>query len=69
VNQITNFNVYPGNFQQDPDVKMLLTRQILELDLIKFCGEAREWPTTYWRTTDDCQFTESKGPMEIQMLF
>jgi hypothetical protein len=28
VNQKTNFNVYPGNCQKDPDVKMLLARQI-----------------------------------------
>jgi hypothetical protein len=41
VNQKTNFNVYPGNFQQVPDVKMLLARQILGLDLPKFRGEAR----------------------------
>jgi hypothetical protein len=64
VNQKTNFNVYPGNCQQDPDVKMLLARQIEGLDLSKFSGEAREWPsfvTTYGRTTVDCQFTESEN--------
>jgi hypothetical protein len=79
VNQKTNFNVYLGNCQQDPDVKMLLARQILGLYLPK----------------DDCQFMESvninmerlrkslegkarqcvkmvlfyEGTMEIQMLF
>jgi hypothetical protein len=42
VNQKNNFNVYPGNFQQDPDVKMLLARQVLGLDLPKFIGETRE---------------------------
>jgi hypothetical protein len=60
VNQKTNFNVYLGNCQQDPDVKMLLARQILGLDLAKFGGEAIEWSrfvTTYRRTMDDCQFT------------
>jgi hypothetical protein len=58
VNKKTNFNVYPGNCQQDSDVKMLLARQILGLNLPKLSGEAREWPsfvTTYRRTTDDCQ--------------
>jgi hypothetical protein len=41
---------------------MLLARKILGLDLPKYSGEAREWPsfvTTYRRTMDDCQFTES----------
>jgi hypothetical protein len=45
VNQKTKFNIYPGNCQRDPDVKMLLDRQILRLDLPKFSGEAREWPS------------------------
>jgi hypothetical protein len=50
VNQKTIFNVYPGNCQKDPDVKMLLAGQILGLDLPNVSGEAREWPsfvTTY----------------------
>jgi phage baseplate assembly protein W len=36
----------------------------LGLDLPKFSGETREWPsfvTTYRLTTDDCQFTESEN--------
>jgi hypothetical protein len=63
VNQKSNFNIYPGNCQQDPDVNMLLTRQILGQDLPEFSGETRKWPsfvTTYRSTTDDCQFTESE---------
>jgi hypothetical protein len=44
-----------------PDVKMLLARHILGLDLCKFCGEAREssFVTTNSRKMDICQFTES----------
>jgi hypothetical protein len=63
VNQKTNFNVYTGNCQQDPDVKLFLARQILGLDLYKFSGEAREWPsfvTNYRHTMDNSQFTESE---------
>jgi hypothetical protein len=69
VNQKTNFNVYPGNCQQDPDVKMLLAGQILGLVLPKFGGEAIEWPsfvTTYRRTTDDCQLTESENTERLR---
>jgi hypothetical protein len=44
---------------------MLLAKQILGLHLPKLSGEAiREWPsfvTTYRRTTDDSQFTESEN--------
>jgi hypothetical protein len=68
VSQKTNFNVDPGNC----DVKLLLATQILGLDLPKFSGETREWPsfvTTYRRTMDDCQFTESENMERLRKSF
>jgi Protein of unknown function (DUF1759) len=46
------------------DVSKLLARQVLGMDLPKFSGDAKEWPTfitTYRRTTVDCGFSESEN--------
>jgi hypothetical protein len=45
------------------DVSKLLARQVLDIDLPKFSGDVKEWPTfitTYRRTTKDCNFSESE---------
>jgi hypothetical protein len=64
VNHKTNFNIYPGNCQQDPDVNMLSVRQILGLDLPEFSMVKPESGLILLRligTTDNCQFTESEN--------
>jgi hypothetical protein len=46
------------------DVSKLLARQVLGMELHKFPGEAKEWPTfitSYRRTTVDCGFSESES--------
>jgi hypothetical protein len=69
VNQKTNFNVDPGNCQRDPDVKMLLARQILGLDLPKFSGEDAQRMTLSLRRVKrwrECK--ESKARQCVKMV-
>jgi hypothetical protein len=59
----------------------VLARQMLEMDLPKFSGDVKEWPTfitTFRRTTFDCEFSGSEnmerlrkclsGPLLEQLL-
>jgi hypothetical protein len=64
----TNF-VSIGDKTHLNDVSKLLARQVLGIDLSKFSGDAKEWPTfftTYRKTTKDCDFSESENMVRLR---